>query len=296
MSLITSSLGFLLSGMALPVEELAAMNLDDQDPDQDLPDAELFPLQPLNMPPIIPPALPANVLDVFDVTGRPISVTGPACPESTQTVLTYTPRGGLLWYYPPTGQMYMREGLRNGVPEYMCATLYTVPASRRPDGRCRGRRHPFRAHSSHTDPVSGSDLRSWLYSFLLKGFIAVHGRRLNAHQFALLSAHFQSIIFPHSRSRTLPQISNSTYDGLIARGNPFPDEYKRCLVVPTPLLAHRIGDPAAAMEFTCIEFWTRYGPLIDAMHIDVRTGYEELRGQPLPSREVIYPRRLSIPG
>ena len=282
--------------MALPIEELAAMNLDDQEPDQDLPDAEPLPLQPLNMPQIIPPALPANVLDVFDVIGRPISVSGPACPDSTHTVLTYNPRGGLLWYFPPTGQMYMREGLRNGVPEYMCATLHTVPISRRPWGRCRGKLHPFREHSLHNDPVSASDLLSWFYSFLMKGFIAVHGHPLTAHQLGLLSAHFQSIIFPLSRSRTLPQISNSTYAGLIARGNPFPEESKRCPVVPTPLLAHKIDDPAAAMEFTCVEFWTRYGPLIDAMRLNVRTGYEGLHGQPLPSREVIYPRRLSLPG
>jgi len=205
---ITSLLGILLSGMALPIEELAAMNLDDQEPDQDLPDAEPLPLPPLNMPPIIPPALPANVLDVFDVTGRPVSVSGPACPDSTHTVLTYNPRGGLLWYFPPTGQMYMRGGLRNGVPEYMCATLHTVPISRRPWGRCRGKLHPFREHSLHNDPVSASDLLSWFYSFLMKGFIAVHGHPLTAHQLGLLSAHFQSIIFPHSRSRTLPQISN----------------------------------------------------------------------------------------
>lgn len=243
-----------------------------------------------------PPKLPDFVPDIYDVNGRPIQLYHLPCPPGVEYILTYGVKGGLLWYVPSTGDMYMREGTSGGVPVFMCTTISTIPSNIRPDGRCKGKLYPEREHDAHTEPVDPHHILYWFFSFLFKGFIAFHGYDLTPHQLKILYDYFHVAV--NKKPCKKHQIPGAkTLAGLIRRGTPFPDEQKRCPGdVEVPLMAHKIREVDAAMEFTCREFMIRYGDFAAALGLHIKLGYESLRGKPPPPRDVPYTCQLLRPG
>lgn len=242
---------------------------------------------------------PACIVEVFDITGRPILLNSPFIP-GCRTILSYGVKGGLIWYVPETGQMLMREGkCADGSHAYMCCTINTIPSKSRPDGRCGGRLYPPMPHTNHTEPVHGPDCRTLFFSCLFRGFIAFYRKKLTNHQLKLLEDFFHMAVFHRKVKKRLFSSWNSTLGNVLSWGSPFSEELRRSPEWPTvvPLMAHPVATVDAALERTCHEFLVRYGDLAEALNLEVRIPFQELRGEPLPDRDLPYSLRSpKLPG
>lgn len=242
---------------------------------------------------------PKPVKEVFDITGRPITLNPPFVP-GCRVIQSFGIKGGLIWFVPESGQMLMREGfLTDGSPAYMCCTTNTMPKKKRPKSRCSGKLYPPQPHTTHKDPVNGPDCRTLFFNCLYKGFIAFYRKKLTNHQLKLLDDFFHMAVYHKKGKQCAFPNWISTLDNVLTWGSPFYEELKRSPQWPDviPLMQHPVATVDAALELACHEYFFRYGDLAEALGQDIRIPFQELRGTALPDRNVPYTlRSTSLPG